>query len=1023
MSTLIFAVTSLLFIIADLVVIPLALLQRTRDGRLLAATMTAAASVCLSYTISVTSLDYFAMSMASSVYFVSVDLTLLFLVLYLFSFTGMWGKGTMRAVLVIMAVAIVLDICSLMANPFTEAALTYEYDRYSIAHWRYVPLLPYQFHLFICYCMVGVAFVVLVAKSIAVPRVYRGRYLVIVFGLLFIVLVNAAFLYLPRTLVLDYSLMFYSVMGFFLYFSHFHYSGRSMLNATREMIIDQLGRSVILFDYEGNFVTCNSEAYQFVGEDKRTKTYTVEQFLDDIGLRSRIADLDANCSFQHRMQVGTRMLPYRFDFHVLRDGKGRLLGRLIVLGENSSEMDLLTGFHTKLAFEREYSARLPMSISYPVQVCVCDLNHLADLNNIKGRDAGDEAIRYLADLMVECLPTTTYFARHDDARLVAVCEGSDTQSIKECLKEVRSRLHEKTFGNIALDMQSALSTATAENPQVLDAAHMALSALRARKMLDVDSAHSSLLSSLSMALRQTDGETEEHVIRTRWMAEGLADRLGLSDWQKNSLSLLCLLHDVGKIGVPLEILNKPGRLSDAEWEMMKSHTVKGYEIAMASEELRDIADYILHHHECWDGSGYPDGLTQEAIPLPSRIVAVVDSFDAMTHDRPYRTAMPKDEAIEELKRCAGVQFDPTIVAEFAAMLSDMDDLESREFLGFDMRESQIPTLPEKMSAKAVLPADNVDSDIRPRLYAYQYAEFEPTGIYAVRYSKYILNEDQEVISVSGDFEEMTGYSWQDVQDYHLSQQDLLFPEDRQNYWDLAASQLEKNHEAYIDHRVRRKDGSPLKVFCYGRQYYDSAEQKQKNQIVIADLDSAGSIRNARDGARRSALRGIERWEDKARRDEITGLLNREAFRSDVQMRLLENDQDIVMMMLDVDHFKTFNDTFGHPEGDALLINMARALESAVGDDGVVCRMGGDEFAIVLFFESGSSREQMRKTSRRVWSQVQASVQLFSQDVTISAGAACGEEGKNTFISLYRLADKQLYRAKREGRNCFRCNCE
>lgn len=136
------------------------------------------------------------------------------------------------------------------------------------------------------------------------------------------------------------------------------------------------------------------------------------------------------------------------------------------------------------------------------------------------------------------------------------------------------------------------------------------------------------------------------------------------------MSLLCLLHDIGKIGVPLEILNKPGKLSDEEWEILRSHTEKGYVIANSNHELKGIAEEIRHHHERWDGSGYPDGLSGESIPLLSRIIAVVDAYDAMINNRSYKSAISVSSAMEELEQCAGSQFDPFIVSEFLLMLKE-----------------------------------------------------------------------------------------------------------------------------------------------------------------------------------------------------------------------------------------------------------------------------------------------------------------------------------------------------------------
>ena len=135
----------------------------------------------------------------------------------------------------------------------------------------------------------------------------------------------------------------------------------------------------------------------------------------------------------------------------------------------------------------------------------------------------------------------------------------------------------------------------------------------------------------------------------------------------NDLKLLALLHDTGKLGIPDEILLKPGSLNAQEWEVMKTHSEKGYHIASSIPEIISIAQAILHHHEHWDGKGYPYGLHGEDIPLLSRMISIVDAFDVMTHDRPYHHAITPDEALEEIRSCAGSQFDPELAEVFIKM--------------------------------------------------------------------------------------------------------------------------------------------------------------------------------------------------------------------------------------------------------------------------------------------------------------------------------------------------------------------
>jgi HD-GYP domain-containing protein (c-di-GMP phosphodiesterase class II) len=173
--------------------------------------------------------------------------------------------------------------------------------------------------------------------------------------------------------------------------------------------------------------------------------------------------------------------------------------------------------------------------------------------------------------------------------------------------------------------------------------------------------------SLQQSLQEKSWETEKHTMRLRAIVTRLAKALDLSRAVIDDLALLAALHDIGKIAIPDDILNKPGPLTEEEWTIMKRHPEIGYRIARTSPELVSIAEYILSHHERWDGKGYPRGLVGENIPLPARLLSVADAFDAMTSDRPYRKAMSAQQALAELERNAGTQFDPDVVAAFVEM--------------------------------------------------------------------------------------------------------------------------------------------------------------------------------------------------------------------------------------------------------------------------------------------------------------------------------------------------------------------
>jgi len=166
---------------------------------------------------------------------------------------------------------------------------------------------------------------------------------------------------------------------------------------------------------------------------------------------------------------------------------------------------------------------------------------------------------------------------------------------------------------------------------------------------------------LSEAVEGRDHITAEHIHRVSSCAMAIADKLGLNDDFKDNLKYAAILHDLGKIGIPDRILMKPGKLTSEEYEIIKSHSNIGYDILKHIRFFEDILPGIKYHHERYDGKGYPEGLERDEIPLIARIISVADSYDVITHRRPYKQSQSKEEALTEVKRSSGTQFDPTIV--------------------------------------------------------------------------------------------------------------------------------------------------------------------------------------------------------------------------------------------------------------------------------------------------------------------------------------------------------------------------
>ena len=189
---------------------------------------------------------------------------------------------------------------------------------------------------------------------------------------------------------------------------------------------------------------------------------------------------------------------------------------------------------------------------------------------------------------------------------------------------------------------------------------------------DLEESYLATVKTLAFVVEAKDTHTRSHLDRAHDYAVALASRVAPELAQDQTLRYGFFLHDIGKIGIPERILSKPGPLTDEEWAIMRTHPLLGAQILSPVKFLIPALPIVEAHHEKWDGSGYPRGLRREEIPLGARIFALVDAFDAMTSDRPYRRALSFEQALEQISACAGTHFDPEVVRSFVELCEDAE---------------------------------------------------------------------------------------------------------------------------------------------------------------------------------------------------------------------------------------------------------------------------------------------------------------------------------------------------------------
>ncbi len=335
--------------------------------------------------------------------------------------------------------------------------------------------------------------------------------------------------------------------------------------------------------------------------------------------------------------------------------------------------DQLTGLRNRACFEEELM-RPRTAHEYPITILSADLDGLKLINDTMGHKAGDRLLGACADLLGSGLRETDILARVGGDEFAAILPRCDERTATKIVGRIRTRIERHNKKQPSLPLSVSIGVATAGSPMQFlnEIVKIADDLMYRDKLHRSASTRSRLVNTLLAALAAKDHIAEGHVRRVEILSRRLGMRLGLSSRQIADLCLLAQVHDLGKVGIPDYILQKAGPLTPEEWAIMHRHPEIGYRIANSCPDLSAVAKLILHHHEWWNGEGYPMGLKHEEIPVECRILSLADAFDAMTSGRPYSRAKSTHEALTEINRCSGIQFDPEMVKEFLQIAREGD---------------------------------------------------------------------------------------------------------------------------------------------------------------------------------------------------------------------------------------------------------------------------------------------------------------------------------------------------------------
>lgn len=561
--------------------------------------------------------------------------------------------------------------------------------------------------------------------------------------------------------------------------------------------------------------------------------------------------------------------------------------------------------------------------------------------------------------------------------------------------------------------------------------HVRRLAQKTSEISEASRIHMATVEALATAIDARDQVGMGHVRRTQIYAIGIGEALGLDDDHIDALRTGALLHDIGKLAVPDHILNKPGRLTPAEIEKTKIHSSVGASILEKVGFRTPVVPTVKYHHESWDGSGYPEQLVGEAIPLTARILAIADAYDTLRGARPYRPAVSRDEARRFLINGAGAQFDPKLVDLFMRNLRKFENEVDNQGLSYayDLkhRTAEIVHITDDSGnqsyveqikranrevftlyelARVFSASLNLDETLS--LFARKVGDFVPYQTCAI----YLYDDSQQSAKAAYVRGLNAGEMLGRVAEFNEGATGIALKKhkpvrDREPGLDFPLGDLE------MAKQYRSMASLPLlaEEKCLGAISLYSADLERYEEEHLRILETVTRI--AADAIGKS-LQHAE-TESHALTDPMTGLPNARSLQMQFEKevaRANRSDKGFQVLMLDLDGFKAVNDTYGHKAGDALLRGLAKAMSEQLREYDFLARYAGDEFVAIIPATEPAEVAELCTRLQKAVSDYRLDVgQGREASVGVSLGAASYPQSGKTFDQVVVAADKAMYAEK------------